>query len=589
MKLNTKRFLSGLLAVVTIATSAIQPAPVLASEKKEVKELLDADEVVIAKDVEIEIGSSFDIRTDFTNIEIPDSSKVKVSFEDAMNEQQETEAGMSQTEGQDNSGGGEEESTEDGEADSESISVVETELETESGTEPVEESELTKEMEIVEEPDVLSEEAFEEAETQNTVDEETGLSLSDVMLQAEEQGIRFSDMKEGETVTFDAVVEGTAFFSAKATQKVSVTRGTWYYYSDYGLGTYQTAPYYVKYGNISATAYCIQPSKVGSRDGIYTVTRRGDNKALAKVCYYGTKASGDEGFFAEKYPNFSAGKKFIITHLAVSYANGSSDAFSGTNATGQSLAMELYNYCMKQPEIPDVAMSFSNANVKAYVDGNGQRTPEVTFNADKLQTITFKLLAGVKLHNVTTGKTSKAGASVEICGGTKFYLSAPITQAEDVNAVFSATMKGSITKDYAAYKITTGGSTQDLAFVFGEGVDDEKYVEFSAEWVKVATVSIVKKDEASGKNLAGAVYGIYSDSACTKLITQMPATDSQGASSVTIEKTQDVVYLKEITPPKGYVLNTVAVNVELQMKQMVSIAVTGLSLYTFNRRRRNYG
>ena len=630
MKLNTKRFLSGLMAVVTIATSTIQPAPVLASEKKagkekppayeEVKEFLDADEVVTAKDVEIEIGSAFDVRTDFTNIEIPDSSKVKVSFEDAMNEQQETfvndhedtytavyyvepqttdhptyqinrkiivkdvaaqqetEAGMSQTEGQDNSGGGEKESTEDGEADSESISVVETELETESGTEPVEESELTKETEIAEEPDVLSEAAFdeaiEEAETQNTVDEETGLSLSDVMLQAEEQGIRFSDMKEGETVTFDAVVEGTALFSAKATQKVSVTRGKWYYYSDYGLGTYQTAPYYVKYGDISATAYCIQPSKVGPGDGTYTVTRLGDNKALAKVCYYGTKASGNEGFFAEKYPDFSAGKKFIITHLAVSYANGSSDAFSGTNATGQSLAMELYNYCMKQPEIPDVAMSFSNANVKAYVDGNGQRTPEVTFNADKLQTITFKLPAGVKLHNVTTGKISKAGASVEICGGTKFYLSAPITQAEDVNGVFSATMKGSITKDYAAYKITTGGSTQDLAFVFGEGVDDEKYVEFSAEWVKMATVSIVKKDEASGKNLAGAVYGIYSDSACTKLITQMPATDSKGASSVTIEKTQDVVYLKEITPPKGYVLNTTAVNVELQIGKTTSKTVT---------------
>lgn len=538
MKLNTKRFLSGLLAVVTIATSAIQPAPVLASEKKagkekppayeEVKEFLNADEVVTAKDVEIEIGSAFDVRTDFTNIEIPDSSKVKVSFEDAMNEQQETfvndhedtytavyyvepqttdhptyqinrkiivndvtaqqetEAGMSQTEGQDNSGGGEEESTEDGEADSESISIVETELETESGTEPVEEAELTKETEIAEEPDVLSEEAFEEAETQNTVDEETGLSLSDVMLQAKEQGIRFSDMKEGETVTFDAVVEGTAFFSAKATQKVSVTRGKWYYYSDYGLGTYQTAPYYVKYGDISATAYCNQPSKGGP----------GDNKALAKVCYYGTKASGDEGFFAEKYPDFSAGKKFIITHLAVSYANGSSDAFPGTIATGQPLAMELYNYCVKQPEIPDVAMSFSNANVKAYVDGNGQRTPEVTFNADKLQTVTFKLSEGVKLHNVITGKTSKAGASVEISGGTKFYLSAPITQAEDVNAVFSAMMKGSITKDYSAYKITTGGSTQDLAFVFGEGVDDEKYVEFSEEWVKMATVSIVKKDEA---------------------------------------------------------------------------------------------
>ena len=62
--------------------------------------------------------------------------------------------------------------------------------------------------------------------------------------------------------------------------------------------------------------------------------------------------------------------------------------------------------------------------------------------------------SGVKFHNVTTGKTSAAGASVEINGGTKFYLSAPITQAADVNATFSATMKGTIVKDYSAYKIT---------------------------------------------------------------------------------------------------------------------------------------
>ena len=46
-------------------------------------------------------------------------------------------------------------------------------------------------------------------------------------------------------------------------------------------------------------------------------------------------------------------------------------------------------------------------------DGNEQRTEEVTFNADTLQTITMNLPDGVKFHNVTTGKTSKAGASVE--------------------------------------------------------------------------------------------------------------------------------------------------------------------------------
>ena len=40
--------------------------------------------------------------------------------------------------------------------------------------------------------------------------------------------------------------------------------------------------------------------------------------------------------------------------------------------------MKLYNYCVSQPEIPDVAMSFSDADVKAYVDGNSQRTNHVS-------------------------------------------------------------------------------------------------------------------------------------------------------------------------------------------------------------------
>ena len=189
--------------------------------------------------------------------------------------------------------------------------------------------------------------------------------------------------------------------------------------------------------------------------------------------------------------------------------------------------MELYNYCMSQPEIPEVDMAFSNPNVTAYVDGEQQRTEEVTFLADTLQSITFKLPSGVKFHNVTTGKTSAAGASVEINGGTKFYLSAPITQAADVSATFSATMKGTIVKDYSAYKISTGGDLQDLAFVFGEAVDDEKYVDFSVTWVSQASVSIVKKDKKTNAAVAGAVYGLYSDPDCTNLIMEMPATDAK--------------------------------------------------------------
>ena len=608
---HLRRLVSGFLAGMTLLSTVLSPMTAYAAEPKaeekpplyeEVKDLLDEDEVVKAKDYEITVGSEFDVTCDFTGMEIKDDKKVKVTFEEAKNEEgkdfaldhadsykavyyvepvneahpkyqisrnlivKEAETEMqaaSEGGGEEAGSDGTEEATDDGEADSQTLSVEENETaETETSVET--ETVTETETETVESSEVLPEEdldaALEESEDQETVDPETGLSVSDVLEQGEEQGIDMLSLEEGETVQFQAQA---LFASARSTTSVSVTRGAYYYYADYGLGSYLTAPYTVKFGDVTATAYCVQPSKPGPGDGTYTITKLSDGKTLAKVCYYGTKASGDEGFFAEKHPDFSTGKRFIITHLASAYANGSSDAFSGTNSTGQALAMELYNYCVSQPEIPDVAMSFSNANVKAYIDGNSQRTEEITFKADVLQTITMKLPSGVRFHNVSTGKTSAAGASVEVSGGTKFYLSAPLTQAEDVSGSWAVTMKGSITKDYSAYKITTGSSTQDLALVFGEGVTDEKYVDFSVEWVKMAKIEIVKKDGGSNAKVAGAVYGIYSDEAGKNLIAKMPATDANGASSITIEKTQNTVYLKEISVPNGYVLDTKAYGINL--------------------------
>ena len=80
-------------------------------------------------------------------------------------------------------------------------------------------------------------------------------------------------------------------------------------------------------------------------------------------------------------------------------------------------------------------------------------------------------------------------------------------------------MKGSVTKDYSAYKISTGPGSQDLALVFGEGVDDEKYVDFKVTWVQYASVKVIKRDAKADAKLAGAVFGLYSDANCTNLIT----------------------------------------------------------------------
>ena len=416
--------------------------------------------------------------------------------------------------------------------------------------------------------EILPEEEFdselERAEEENTVDSETGLTLGEVLEQAQEQDLDLMEMEEGETASFIATYAST-------TTDVSVTRGSCYYYSDYDLGSYLTYKYTVSFNNVTATAYCIQPSKSSPGDGVFKITRLGDGKKLAKVCYYGTKASGVNGFFKTEHPDFSAGKQFVITHLAVSYASGSDDAFSGANTNGQALAMELYNYCMAQPEIPDVAMAFSNPNVTAYIDGSEQRTEEIKFKADTLQNITMKLPAGVVFHNVDTGETSEGGAKVKVYGGTTFYLSAPLNQPTAVAGSWKSTMKGYITKDFSAYKVTTGTDTQNLALVFGEGVDDEKYVDFSVTWIQQATIEIIKKDRGSNALLAGAVYGVYGDEACQNLIVEMPPTDENGVSSVTIDKTQDVVYLKEITSPVCYLVDATAHDVTLVMGSEVTM------------------
>ena len=133
---------------------------------------------------------------------------------------------------------------------------VETEVDTE------EKPENTTETDIQEDDgfgsEILPEEEFdselERAEEENTVDPETGLTLGEVLEQAQEQNLDLMEMEEGETASFIATY-------ASATTDVSVTRGSCYYYSDYDLGSYLTYKYTVSFNNVTATAYCIQPSK----------------------------------------------------------------------------------------------------------------------------------------------------------------------------------------------------------------------------------------------------------------------------------------------------------------------------------------
>ena len=96
VKQKAKRVVSGLLTAVTLLSTVLSPissyAAELPKERKlplleEVQSQLDEDEIVLAKDHQVEVGTSFDVKTDFTGLEIKDATKVKITFEEAKNEQ----------------------------------------------------------------------------------------------------------------------------------------------------------------------------------------------------------------------------------------------------------------------------------------------------------------------------------------------------------------------------------------------------------------------------------------------------------------------------------------------------------------------
>lgn len=100
MKGRMKRAVSGFLTAVTLISTVFQPVNIYVAERdaakekpplyEEVKDQWDVDEVVTAYDLEIGVGYSFDVKADFSGIKIADRKKVKVTFEEAFNEQGET-------------------------------------------------------------------------------------------------------------------------------------------------------------------------------------------------------------------------------------------------------------------------------------------------------------------------------------------------------------------------------------------------------------------------------------------------------------------------------------------------------------------
>lgn len=335
-----------------------------------------------------------------------------------------------------------------------------------------------------------------------------------------------------------------------------IEANTYYYYSDGKLHPFDSVMgqggndsyKYIRYkaGGKTYTvyAYCMQHSKQSPPSGttyknMVELDEGGDDRYLRKAMFYGYGGPGWGGTFngyniksiMEKYGCSSETR--AMQHYLVDYLYDGESGFGGSlSTTAKNMLKEIKAALAKMPDPTTMELTPGLS-----ASANGNQSPTFTWKANAAFVITIHLEATTQNIGSLKGKYA-------------------ITSNYPLN--------------FHAMLLKLANS-QDIGFGY---YTDTLELNLEVDWPDEATVKIIKKDKGSNALLAGAVYGIYADEACTKLIKKMPATNAKGESEVKITKTQDTVYLREISGPSGYVLDTKAYGVKLVVGQTASKNLT---------------
>lgn len=542
-KMKWKRMLSGIMAALTIFSNTVPAMTAHAAEPEillpyyeEVKDLLGDGEIVTASDIEIEAGTIFDVERDMTGIEGADSQKVAVKLHEAKNDKGEN--------------------FDSHHADTYHAVYY---VEPVSGNPSYQISRNIRVKEAAEK--TVSENGTVSDETEETSEESEDAESDLEMMETEPVENKVEEpiiVGDGEVLFYPSGMKKTRSSGSATLEVGRVIR----YPSN--LGNYATRVFYVN-GKI---AYCVESHKSAPPSGDYAYEVLSGNENLQKALYYGYGGAGDAT--DEFMPQFDDDLKYVFTHLAASYFYCGMDAFHG--CTMQDIidcgVWGYIEFLSGKPEPMNPYISLSRDSLTASYDGTQQITDRITLNGDSRNYITVNLPGNVTFHNAGTGETN-TGGTVKIYGGTSFYFTAPTSVTADWN---TGELYGSCGTSWKAIVVKTSDNKQDIGSYYEES--QRNSVKFSVEWLEIARVGVVKVDsKVSDAKLAGAVFGIYKDQACTQLIAKMPKTDKNGYAEIEIAKTQDTVYLKEITAPQGYRRNMTAYNVRLVVNETSSATV----------------
>lgn len=290
----------------------------------------------------------------------------------------------------------------------------------------------------------------------------------------------------------------TASLSQINAETVKLEKGEAIRYPSW-LGNWSTNYYYIN-GQLS---YCLNSSRNEPVNNDSAIAEIHENEALLKVLYYGFGGPGDV-FRDDQVTNDTT--KYLYTHIMASYAY-SGDIYGGKSwedleAHGVGLKTRYDQIqSMPVPTNPFYLNGVQDLKLKAFYDGNSQRTENIYFDSREDNTLTIPLTDGIELYNVTKGTTSKGNAIIN--GGDTFYLKANLEVRQNY---LSGNLTGSAKTRYAPLIVKSdSNSVQDIgswSFAY-----DLASLNFEVEWADVGSLELTKTND-TGELLNGSEFNL---------------------------------------------------------------------------------
>ena len=288
-------------------------------------------------------------------------------------------------------------------------------------------------------------------------------------------------------------------------------------------------------------------------------------KLLTFCMYYGYGRDGEDA------PDNDSRDRYIATQANVWIIENGIFGTDDANAAASTLTAAAPNPTTSYSYYETLRDQISNAmdqTIPSFTDrmiGHAS-TYELKWNEANMR---FETTLTDENNSLEGYDLSLDGYTVSREGNTLTISSAEV-QTSSTAATLTSNLGKVETTSNCLYWIDDNASNQD--FVSGKPTADPLKAYFKVKTEDIGYGYLEKSDSLTGTMLANAVYGIYSDSACTSLVERM-VTNSEGKCK-SGALTAGTYYVKEITAPNGYVIDTEVHTLVVKAGQTTTFSAT---------------